>query len=52
MGVDAAHAAGFADEFIEGAMQDYQALLKLGLGRYPEAGHPIDPSPAGPLGEL
>jgi hypothetical protein len=50
--VDAAVAAGFGDEFIEGAMQDYQALLKLGLGSYPEAGEPIDPSPAGPLGKL
>ena len=28
--VDAAGAAAFADEFIKGAMQDYQALLKLG----------------------
>ena len=50
--VDAAVAAAFADEFIKGSMQDYQALLKLGLGRYPEAGQPIDPSPAGPLGQL
>ena len=50
--VDAAVAAGFGDEFIKQAMQDYQELLKLGLGRYPEAGEPIDPSPAGPLGEL
>ncbi len=50
--VDAAVAAGFGDEFIKGAVQDYQALLKLGLARYPEAGPPIDPSPAGPLGKL
>jgi hypothetical protein len=50
--VDAAVAAGFGDEFIKGAMQDYQSLLKLGLGRYPEAGQTIDPSRAGPLGEL
>ena len=50
--VDAAVAAGFGDEFIKGAMQDYQTLLKLGLGSYPEAGQPIDPSPAGPLGQL
>ncbi|MFI5456264.1 MAG: hypothetical protein ACHRXM_12525 [Isosphaerales bacterium] len=50
--VDAAVAAGFGDEFIKGAMQDYQSLLKLGLGRYPEAGQTIDPSPGGPLGEL
>jgi hypothetical protein len=50
--VDAARAAGFADDFIKRAMQDYQALLKLGLGHYPEPGEPFDPSPAGPLGEL
>lgn len=51
-GVDAAGAAGFADGFIEGAMKDYRALLRLKLGRYPDAGQPIEPSPAGPLGEL
>jgi hypothetical protein len=50
--VDAAGAAGHADKFIKGAMEDYQALLRLKPGRYPEAGEPIDPSPAGPLGEL
>ncbi len=50
--VDAAVAAGFGDEFIKGAMQDYQALLKLRLGLYPEAGQTIDPSPAGRLREL
>jgi len=50
--VDAARAAGFGDEFITGAMQDYQSLLKLGLGRYPEAGQTIDASPGGPLGKL
>jgi hypothetical protein len=50
--VDAAVAAGFGDEFIKAAMQDYQTLLKLGLGSYPKAGEPIDPSPAGPLGKL
>ena len=50
--VDAAVAASFGDEFIMASMQDYQTLLKLGLGRYPEAGEPIDPSPTGPLGKL
>ena len=50
--VEAAVAVGFADEFIKGAMQDYQALLKLGLGCYPKAGEPIDTSSAGPLGKL
>ncbi len=50
--VDAAVAAGFGDEFINNSMHDYQMLLKLGLGSYPDAGQPIDPSPGGPLGEL
>ncbi len=50
--LDAAVAARFGDGFIKGAMQDYHSLVKLGLGSYPEAGQPIDPSPAGPLGEL
>jgi hypothetical protein len=50
--VDAAVAASFGDEFIKASMQDYQMLLKLGLGSYPDAGEPIDPSPAGPLGKL
>jgi hypothetical protein len=50
--VDAAVAAGFGDEFIKRSMQDYQTLLKLKLGLYPDAGQPIDPSPAGPLGQL
>jgi hypothetical protein len=50
--VDAAVAAGFGDEFIDRSMHDYQTLLKLGLGNYPDAGEPIDPSSAGPLGNL
>jgi hypothetical protein len=48
--VDSAGAAGHADRFTKAAFEDYQALLKLGPGSYPEAGQPIDPSPAGPLG--
>jgi hypothetical protein len=50
--VDAAVAAGFGDVFIKQAMHDYDMLLKLRLGNYPDAGEPIDPSPAGPLGKL
>ena len=50
--VDAAGAAGHADQFIQGATEDYEQLLKLGLGCYPQAGEPIDPSAAGPLGGL
>ena len=48
--VDAAGAAGHTDTFTKGAVQDYQALLRLGLGSFPEAGNPIDPSSRGPLG--
>lgn len=49
---DAAGAAGHTDSFVNGAVLDYQALVKLELGDYPDAGKPIDPSPAGPLGAL
>ena len=38
--------------FMRGAVHDYERLLGLHLGRYPEAGQPIDPSPDGPLGPL
>jgi hypothetical protein len=50
--VDAAGAAGHTDKFTKAAVQDYQSLLRLGLGIFPEAGQPIDPAPAGPLGGL
>jgi hypothetical protein len=50
--VDAAQAVASTDEFTTWAAEDYRKLLKLGLGRYPEAGQPIDPSPDGPLGPL
>ena len=33
-------------------VRDYQTLISLELGTYPEAGKPIDPSPEGPLGSL
>ena len=46
----AADAVAYSDEFIRGAVRDYEALLGLKLGTYPEAGQPIDRSPAGPLG--
>ena len=48
--LEAAAADGHSDAFIKGAVEDYENLLKLDLGRYPEAGQPIDPSPEGPLG--
>jgi hypothetical protein len=50
--VDAAGAAAHADAFINAATADYERLLKLNLGGYPEAGEPIDVSRAGPLGAL
>ncbi|MGC8643578.1 MAG: hypothetical protein ACP5XB_27285 [Isosphaeraceae bacterium] len=50
--VDAADAVGYSDAFIQGAARDYQTVLALHLGDYPEPGRPIDPGPEGPLGLL
>jgi hypothetical protein len=50
--VEAAGADGHTDRFLKGAIEDYQKLLRLGLGSYPQAGEPIDPSTNGPLGPL
>ena len=50
--VEAADAAAHDDAFIGGAIQDYQRLLGLNLGTYPEPGRPIDPTPDGLLGPL
>jgi hypothetical protein len=50
--VEAAAALGHADHFMKGAIEDYQQLLGLDLGTYPEAGKPIDPSAKGPLGPI
>ena len=50
--VEAANAASYDDTFMRGAIQDYERLLGLHLGTYPQAGQPIDPSPDGPLGPL
>jgi hypothetical protein len=49
---DAAAAVGHSDRFMKGALDDYQKLLRLDLGTYPQAGNPIDLSPDGPLGPL
>jgi hypothetical protein len=48
--VTAADAEGYSDAFIKGAVEDYEKLLKLDLGSYPQAGNPIDPTARGPLG--
>jgi acetate kinase len=50
--VDAANATASTNDLTSWASDDYQKLLKLGLGHYPETGKPIDPSPEGPLGPL
>jgi hypothetical protein len=50
--VEAADAVAFDDTFMRGAIQDYERLLGLNLGTYPQAGRPIDPAPDGPLGPL
>jgi hypothetical protein len=38
------------ERFVAAVLGDYDRLLHLKLGRYPEQGGPIDPSPGGPLG--
>ncbi|WP_406696157.1 hypothetical protein V5E97_34730 [Singulisphaera sp. Ch08] len=40
------------EDFTAAALHDYDELLRLKLGRYPEAGDPIDPSSRGPLGPI
>ena len=51
--VEAFAAVGYHNEdFVNAALNDYDRLLRLKLGRYPEPGEPIDPSPGGPLGRL
>ena len=48
---DAFVSVGFHNEdFVNAALNDYDRLVRLDPGRYPEAGDPIDPSPGGPLG--
>src|SRR5262249_5612839 len=50
---DAFVSVGYHNEdFVGAALNDYDKLLRLNLGRYPEPGDPIDPSPNGPLGPL
>lgn len=42
---------GYRNEhFVDSALKDYRTLVDLELGRYPEPGNPVDPSPGGPLG--
>ena len=44
---------GYRNEhFVDSALKDYHTLVGLELGRYPEPGAPVDPSPGGPLGPL
>jgi len=50
--VEAADAVAHSDSFVRGAIHDYTTLLGLHLGTYTEAGQPVDPSSAGPLGPL
>jgi hypothetical protein len=50
--VEASDAVARDDTFMGGAIHDYETLLGLHLGTYPQAGQPIDPSPDGPLEPL
>ena len=49
---EAVAAMGHSDSFITAAIDDYEKLLRLELGKYPETGEPVDPSSKGPLGSL
>ncbi len=49
---EAVAAIGHSDSFITAAIDDYEKLLRLELGKYPDAGEPVDPSSKGPLGSL
>jgi hypothetical protein len=40
------------DEFVAAALNDFDRLLLLNLGHFPDQGASIDPSPSGPLGLL
>jgi len=50
--LEAVGADGHSDAFINAAIEDFQKLLRLDLGSYPQAGNPIDPSARGPLGPM
>lgn len=51
--VEAYNASGYRnEEFVAAALNDYDRLLRMDLGRHLEPGEPIDPSPSGPLGPL
>ncbi len=41
---------GHADAFVTAAVEDYEKLLRLDLGSFPDAGRPLDLSSKGPLG--
>jgi hypothetical protein len=50
--LEAVAAEGHSDPFVNEAIEDYEKLLRLDLGSYPEAGRPIDSSSKGPMGPL
>ena len=50
--LDAAEALRTTEDFSKWAAEDYRNLIGLELGKYPQAGKPIDPSIDGPLGPL
>jgi hypothetical protein len=49
---EAVAAQGHTDAFIKAAIADFEKLLRLDLGTYPNAGTPVDTSSRGPLGAL
>jgi hypothetical protein len=50
---EAYDAVGIENEgFVAPVLNDFDKLVRLKLGRYPEPGQSIDPSPSGPLGPI
>jgi hypothetical protein len=48
---DAFVSVGYRNEdFVDSALKDCFTLVRLELGRHPELGAPVDPSPGRPLG--
>jgi hypothetical protein len=51
--VEAFASVGYQNEaFVSAAVCDYNKLVRLELGHYPEEGAAVDPSPNGPLGPV
>ena len=46
------HDKGVGEAYEAAVSSDYETLLKIGLGQFPDPGQPVDPAEDGPLGPL